>query len=284
MKLWAFVKLSRLHFLVGGAVLYGLGAVTVPGAGPGLYLLGQALVSAAQLTAHYVNEYADFEADRGVFNRTIFSGGSGVLASGALHRRVALRAAIVTSASTLVLAALVAPSSRTAAILGLLALASAWGYSMPPLRILNTGWGEVVASLVVAVLVPVTGAAVNGGTVTTPLAWTVVSLFFIHMAMLLAFELPDLDSDAEAAKTVLAVRLGRTRTRQVMVAAICAAGVLSVLAIARGSTSFWPTALSILPAAVTVISAYQDAYRYLTMAAVTTLMTFAVASLITLAP
>ena len=283
MKLWAFVKLSRLHFLVGGAVLYALGAVTAQGAGLRIYLLGQALVSAAQLTAHYVNEYADFDADRVVINRTAFSGGSGVLASGALHRTVAYRAAIASSLATLFLVALVAPSSRMAAALGLVALAASWGYSMPPLRILNTGWGEVVASLVVAMLVPVTGAAVNGGTLTAPLAWTVVSLFFIHGAMLLAFELPDLESDADAAKTVLAVRLGEKHTKQVMIAALCIAAALSIVSTARGATSLWPLAASAVPAGATILAAYREAYRALTLAGVATLMTFTVSSLITLA-
>lgn len=282
-KIWLFIKLSRPHFLVGGAVLYALGAVTAGIHSVRAYLLGQALVTAAQLTAHYVNEYADFEADRQVIHRTLFSGGSGVLATGELDRKVASRAAVATSVATVALAATVAAEYPAAAALGVAALIVAWAYSIPPVRLLQTGWGEAATSVVVAVLVPAAGATANGGSLGAPLGWTVGALFFIHMAMMLAFALPDLDSDAGAGKTVLAVRLGRRRARGGMVAALVIAGAIAVLGAALGATSLWPPVLSALPAGALIVSEVRQMHGVSTFAAVATLVTFSVASLITLA-
>ena len=42
-------------------MLYAVGAASVPQVELGHYLLGQAMVTSAQLTAHYVNEYADVD-------------------------------------------------------------------------------------------------------------------------------------------------------------------------------------------------------------------------------
>lgn len=92
-----FIRLSRPHFLLGGALMFGLGAAIAGRLDVRGYVLGQTMVTAGQVTAHYVNEYADVEADRGVEHRTWFSGGSGVLVEGRLVPAVALRAAIVTS-------------------------------------------------------------------------------------------------------------------------------------------------------------------------------------------
>jgi hypothetical protein len=91
---WAFIRLSRPHFLVGGFLMFGLGAATAGSIGVADYVSGQILVTSTQLTAHYVNEYADVEADRHVQHRTFFSGGSGVLANEVLSARTALYASL----------------------------------------------------------------------------------------------------------------------------------------------------------------------------------------------
>ena len=96
-RLWVWVRLSRPHFLLGGFLMFGLGASTTRPVDGTDYLTGQLMVTMAQLTAHYANEYADVDADRSVEHRTAFSGGSGVLVDGSLPVRSALWAARVTS-------------------------------------------------------------------------------------------------------------------------------------------------------------------------------------------
>lgn len=83
---------------------------------------------------------------------------------------------------------------------------------MPPIRLLGTGWGELATSLVVVVAVPVIGWAVQQAPASVALWWAVGILLPVHMAMMLAFELPDIESDTAAGKRVLGVRLGETRS------------------------------------------------------------------------
>src|SRR6185312_13522547 len=95
----AFVKLGRPQFLVGGFVLYGLGASLAAAGGAPLdgwrYGWGQLCVTATQLMTHYANDYFDLEADRANRTPTRWSGGSRVLPDGALRPGVALAAALV---------------------------------------------------------------------------------------------------------------------------------------------------------------------------------------------
>lgn len=200
------------------------------------YALGQVLVTAAQLTAHYVNEYADYEADKRIVNRTAFSGGSGVLSSGRLDRRVALWAARMTSLVALIADVAIVFISPAAAVVGLLALAVSWAYSMPPIRLLSTGFGELATAVTVAGFVPLIGALLQGN-VPSELWWLMTLLVLLQMAMLLTFELPDVATDALAEKRVLAVRLGDVNTI-VLIAGLIGAGlVVSIASVAVGSVS-----------------------------------------------
>lgn len=271
-KLIAFAKLSRPHFLVGGFVLFALGATQAQSRSVGRYLAAQAMVSAAQLTAHYVNEHADVVADRQVANRTMFSGGSGVLASGQLQPQTALKAAAFTSATTIALAAFVAVDSLAAAALGLLALFGSWAYS---LWLMRRGWGEIATSIIVVALVPIIGVLSQGGTVTPFLWWSVAVLLSVHMAMMLAFELPDLESDASVGKFVLAVRIGETHTIRLLRALLLTGATTLLVGWATGSipsgTAIAVAALAGLPAVAMGALASSRHHGWLTLAAVSTL-------------
>ncbi len=242
-RIWQFLKLSRPHFLVGGALLYLLGVDAGNSITVGRYLLGQVLVSSAQITAHYVNEYADLEVDRAVANRTLFSGGSGVLVDGGLDPQVAVRAAWTSSGIALAAAALVAVGHPVTALLGLLALGVSWAYSMPPPRLLGTGWGELATTLVVTGLVPLIGAMITGAHVPAALWWSIAVLAPIHMAMMLVFELPDLQSDRLSGKLVLAARLGRS-SALILIRALLVVAVVLLMARFALVSSVGPTELA----------------------------------------
>lgn len=275
--LWAFLKLSRPHFLVGGAVMFAVGASRAPDIDVGHYLLAQAMVTAGQVTAHFVNEYADVEPDKLVTNRTIFSGGSGVLPAGSLAPSVALRAAVVSSLGTAALAAAVATFSPQAAALGLTALAVSWLYSMPPVRLLDTGWGELVTSLVVVGVVPAIGVLANAGTVGAELLWVVAVLLPVHMAMMLAFELPDLETDRAAGKTVLAVRMGAIAATRLMAGLWVMAAVILVTAVtADRLDASWVAAAAAVPALAGSAAAARGLHSVTTTAAVVALVALAI--------
>lgn len=234
--MWRYLRLARPHFLLGGALLYALGARFAASIDVGRYTLGQALVTTVQLTAHLVNEHYDAEVDRFVHNRTYFSGGSGVIPSGQLPRRSAFVGAVAASALALAGVAATVAISPLAAALGAIALIVAWSYSAPPMRLLGTGWGELVTSVVVAGLVPLTGAAAQSAALGGFGLATIAALVPLHVAMMLCFELPDVEGDAAAGKRVLAVRLGPAAAiRLIALAATASGATLLVIGLLRGS-------------------------------------------------
>lgn len=231
----AFLRLSRPLFLLGGVAFLYLGARDAPSIDLRRFLLAQAMVSLVQLTAHYVNEYADVEADGLVENRTLFSGGSGVLSSGALKPAVALRSAVITSVAAVAPAVLLARHVPEVAVVGALALTVSWTYSMPPFRLLGTGWGEALTSVTSAGLVPIVGVLSMGATPSTDLWWAIAALVPAHIAMMLVFEIPDIETDRRAGKRVLAVRLGRPITEMLIVALYAVAFGVAALRFPRSS-------------------------------------------------
>jgi len=214
----AFWRLSRPFFLLGGVVLFALGAGVAHAQGKStslvVYLLGQLYVTTLQLMTHFQNEYWDIEADRLNLSRTTFTGGSGVLTSGALAPQAALTAARICLASCAILAVHLALQGRMPLFTCLLMLAmflGAYFYSSPPLRLAGTGFGEAIASIVVAALVPWLGLVLAGGQSNATFYAAMIPLVWIHFAMIMAFEFPDELSDGRAGKRTLLVRIGRER-------------------------------------------------------------------------
>jgi 1,4-dihydroxy-2-naphthoate polyprenyltransferase len=241
----SFVRLSRPLFLLGGVVLLAVGVFDAGSIQVERWATAQAMVTLVQLTAHYVNEFADVEADGLVENRTIFSGGSGVLSSGLLEPKVAWRAALATSGLAMVPIVILAFDAPGAALLGVSALVVSWTYSMPPLRLLATGSGELVTSITVAGMVPLVGVVAMGASPSPSLWWAMVALVAAHMAMMLIFELPDLDTDRSAGKTVLAVRVGRVATERTVLVFHFAAWLIGLVA---GSNALLLVAAAVLVA------------------------------------
>jgi len=218
-KTWLFIRLTRPLFLAGGVLVYLLGAEIAWKGGAHINLfrlfLGQAMVTFTQLMTHYANEYFDQASDRLNVRRTWFSGGSGVLAAGPVRDTggvsplVALRAAQASAgvaAICLIVSAIHVPILFPIGILGLFV---GWFYSSPPLALSGSGWGELVASVVVAGLVPLAGYASQAGIPkNTPIGLVCLALGLLNLAMLIAFTIPDLPADQRAGKRTLAVRLG----------------------------------------------------------------------------
>lgn len=267
------MKLSRPHFLAGGILAYALGAATAPSVQVNRYLAGQLMVTAAQLTAHFLNEYADRFVDAGITNRTAFSGGSGVLLTGRVEPRIALRAGQVTSTVSIVAALAVWTFSPVAAALGLGALCISWIYSMPPIRLLGTGWGEAATTAVVIGAVPLIGVTSQGTAASSVLWISIAALFPIHFATMLVFEIPDIESDRAGGKRVLAIRIGRRATELLIGlaflvgAAILAAGVV----FGRLGQAAILSGIAVAPGWVTLRALRSDRYSLATASAVATL-------------
>lgn len=213
-----FLRLSRPLFLLGGAVVYALGAGIADYLGVPidwhLYFLGQAFVTTLQLSAQYLNEYFDSPADIENPNRTPFSGGSGAIGPGKLSRNTVLLAAVTMLtivASLTVLLINRAPASPLLIIVLVLGFFGAFFYSMPPVRLATTGYGELTTSFLVAFLVPGFAFLLQTGSFHRLLLVSALPLTALHLAMMLVFEFPDYATDIKFEKENLLVRIGWER-------------------------------------------------------------------------
>lgn len=212
-----FLRISRPFFLAGSFLLYALGVGIARYLGKNLdwdvILIGLAWIFSMQLAVHYLNEYFDAPADARNPNRTPFSGGSGALGAGEgkLPRWVALLAAAVMLTAVAILSLGLVRTERltppTVLMMALIFLAGFF-YSVPPLRLATSGYGELTTSIVVANLVPAFAFLLLAGEVHRLLAMSTFPLTSLHMAMLLALELPDYASDTKNEKHNLLVRIG----------------------------------------------------------------------------
>jgi 1,4-dihydroxy-2-naphthoate polyprenyltransferase len=254
----AFVRLGRPLFLVGGFLLYGLGALVAVHTGAplrgGRYAAGQLAVTAFQLMTHYANDYFDLEADLANATPTRWSGGSRVLVGRHVPRWAALAAALALAAVGLVVSILIATRAGSGPLVlpGLLAmLVLAWEYSAPPLRLHSTGLGELDTALVVTALVPFAGYYLQapglGGLRLLGLA--IAPLCALQFAMLLAIEFPDAAGDVRAGKRTLVVRLGGYRAAR-LYAVITALAYLSLPLLVLAGLPPLVAALAALPAPV----------------------------------
>lgn len=236
----AFARLARPTFLAGGFVSVGLGTAIAAYAFGGtvdweMWVAAQLTVTSAHLMTHFANEYFDRHADR-YTTPTAFSGGSGVLVGGFLGPRVALRAALVWAALTLVGIAWLDVSGRqNAAWLAFATALLAWIYSAPPVRLLARGLGEIDTSLIVAVLAPLCAASAQGLSLNGAVVLATAPGAAAMIAMMLAVEVPDLEADARAGKRNLVVHLGRRGAAVLASLAIVAVYAGVACALARGA-------------------------------------------------
>ncbi len=213
-----FFILSRPLFLVGGVLVYALGAGIARYLGApidwGLYILGQIYVTTMQLSANYLNEYYDSPADRDNPNRTPFSGGSGAVGEGKLSRETVMWASLTTLtilASLTVVLINVATVSPLLITIVVLAFLASFFYSVPPVKLAYSGYGELTTSILVANLVPIFAFVLQYQELHRLLAMSTFPLTSLHLAMMIAFEFPDYLNDIKHNKLTLLVRVGWQR-------------------------------------------------------------------------
>jgi len=240
-QLRLFFQLSRPLFLLGGILLYALGAAIAAYLGfhivASIYLLGQIIVTSIQLMTHYLNEYYDTTIDEENENRTPFTGGSGAIGPDKLSRDTALYSAVaaITVAATASVILLVAgETSIVSWLIILIAFAGAFFYSSPPLKLSASGYGELTTSFIVAGLVPALAFTLQTDELHRLVIMSTTPLIALHFAMMVAFELPDYASDLKNNKRTLMIRAGWKTGMRLHDAAIAIAGVSLVVAYLNG--------------------------------------------------
>lgn len=240
-----FIRLTRPLFLLGVAVVFALGAGIASYLGAQInwkaYLLGQAWVTLLQLSTQYFNEYYNAPADLVNPNRTWLTGGSGALGPGKLPRRVALMAALACMAFlaslTVVVIAQLNPPPEIFLIMSL-AFLGAFFYSNPPVSLEATGYGELTTSVLVGFMVPAFAFILQYGELHRLVAMCAFPMVAAHMAMLLAFDLPDYGNDVKFEKRTLMVRLGWQNGMHLHNALILSIYLLLLIARAQGLPGF----------------------------------------------
>jgi len=210
-----FIRLSRPLFLLGAIVLYSLGVGIVQYLDEpinwGIFILGMVWAVILQLSAHYFNEYYNALADQTNPNRTPFTGGSGAVGDSKLDRQVPLIAGLTCLALLTSVSVLIISRQNIEPVVYLIMLLSFLGailYSLPPVSLESSGFGELTTSILVAFMLPAFGYTLQTGEIHRYLAMSTFPLVTIHIAMMIAFEFPDYGTDIKFNKRTILTRMG----------------------------------------------------------------------------
>ena len=229
---WSAVRPATLAASVAPVLAGTAISVHEGGARLGAGLLALAVGVAMQLGVNFANDYSDFVrgADNARRIGPLRAASSGVIQPG--HVRWAAIAAFgVAALAGLVLSLMTDP--RLLAV-GVACLLAGWLYTGGPRPYGYSGLGEVFVFLFFG-LVATVGTVYVETVRVTPLAVLIGSaLGCLATAILVLNNLRDIDTDLAAGKRTLATRIGRSRTRGLLVAVVCVAFAIPVLAVVLG--------------------------------------------------
>jgi len=206
LQLFLLIRAAQPLQLLVGIITYSLGAGIVVYLGDNLnwtnFLLGQLVVLMLLLSSSWLNSYFD-ALDFPQFELPIRDSGKqdqkkNESVSAFPSRRLALQAALTTLAVGAVLTVLLFKQSVLRlpefAVLGL-AFGLAFFYSVPPLRLVYSGYGELVQAVLLVTLIPSFSYMLQSGELHRLLAILTFPLSMLYLAMLLAFSLRSYAND-----------------------------------------------------------------------------------------
>ena len=210
-----FLRPIQPLFLLGGALLYSLGAAIASFLGKPidlyLYLFGQGLVTSLQLMAHFLLAYHEPRLEEEDDQPASTSSVSSTNDHTGLPRQTTFYVAItfLVLAATMVSILLVGRQVPLVAWLILLFIfLGFFFYITPPIRLCTSGYGELIMSLVIAGLIPTFCFSLQTGGLHRLLVMSTTPLVALHFATMIALELPDYASNIKRDKRTLMVRLG----------------------------------------------------------------------------
>jgi 1,4-dihydroxy-2-naphthoate octaprenyltransferase len=212
------VELGRLPFLVGGFLLFCLGALVAAAAGADhtwpRFFFGYAIMLPAHLSLSYGNNYFDVAVDQHNTGTPI-SGGSHILLQHPELRLFAKRFALFLIVLSIVIAvAFTIVYDYPALFVLFVAFGNllGWYYAAPPLRLAYRGLGEIATMATYGLLMPGIGYLTFTPGIDALFLIFTVPLFLYGLVFILTVELPDLEGDRRGGKMTFVARNGRRRS------------------------------------------------------------------------
>ncbi len=228
--------------LVGTAVAARAGEVVPWRAGAALLV-----ALALQVAVNYANDA--FDGERGIDTPDRVGPTRAVAAGWVSARSMKVATAAALAVAVLAGLALAAVTTWWLVAIGGAAVLATLGYSGGPAPYASAGLGEVFVFVFFGLVATVGSAFVHLEAVPAPAVVGAVPIGLLAVAILVTNNLRDLPTDARAGKRTLAVRLGETGTRRLLVAL-----VLGALLGALAHPALWPPlALLAAPFALPVL-------------------------------
>jgi 1,4-dihydroxy-2-naphthoate octaprenyltransferase len=257
--------IARIPFLSVGILPYVLGArialwAGVPQSAP-VFWLGLAAVVLIMLATYFNGEYADVLEDRvsTELGRNPFAGGSRGVVDGLVTREQArIGGYVVTGAAVVIglVLAFVCGTGVWTLPIGIFGLASGYFYSMPPLRWVERGIGELLIGICYGWLPVAIGYYLQAGELPPILLWASLPVAFTIFNVIFVNEYPDFEGDAAVGKRNLLQRVGRERGTWIYRAAVVASPLAFAYSLTKGvPNALWPwyavvVVLSLVPTAM----------------------------------
>ena len=250
-----FTRISRPLTLLAGILLYALGTGVVQFLGYPIdwqtYWIGQAAITFLQLSSYYLKVYYDpippGENNSPVENKetTPRSMQDGSKISQLLVLQLALVLMTVGAVLTVLLLANGSIYLPAFLLLGI-AFLLAFFYAVPPLRLVDNGYGELVEAFLMANLVPALSYLFQTGDLHRILAMLTFPLTALYLAASLAISLERYAADVRSDRKRLMVRMGWQRGMSLHNFLILAAYLLFALAAMLGLpwVLTWPALLT----------------------------------------
>ncbi|MBE0516057.1 MAG: prenyltransferase [Methanophagales archaeon] len=213
--IFKIVKLGRLHMLTIGLLLFVMGALFAVLSGAAFllnrFIVGYAILLSAHLSVHYSNDYFDTDADR-YSKTTLFTGGTRVLLENPELCRFSKWFALFLMGVSLILALLFSILFSFSVLFLLFVLIGnlvGWYYAAPPVRLAYRGLGEIATMVIFGLMVPGLGYLVLMERFTRGFLIFVFPFMLYGLALIIAVQIPDMESDHLGNKNTVIVRKGR---------------------------------------------------------------------------
>lgn len=226
-KIFIWLRAIRLQFYPMTFIAYTLGAFAAKSSGysidRSIFWLGYLWLFLVEVTTVLANDYFDYSSDR--INRYFspFTGGSRVLVDNLLSRRE-IKTGIFTflTASFIALGMLlprVAGSLDQAIPVCAIGALLALGYTIPPMKLVYRGLGELTVCITHSFAVIVCGFIFQGGKLENSFPWALsLPLFFAIMPSIILAGIPDFEADRTVSKKTIAVMIGKKNAARLAIA------------------------------------------------------------------